>query len=454
MSRPPDENRPGQNGPGRNEPGNNQPGPQSGGGPARGGRRPGGDQPARSGQPGNQPGRSGLPPGYQPGRSGPPGGSRPGKGGPVSAAGGGAAATRPIATSLPPLKRTRAAFLRKPIRERNPIGVAAVGLAVIMLLSVLAYRADDLPVIGGGTTYTADFREAAGLRPDDEVRVAGVKVGEVTGVELDGAKVKVTFRVRETWIGDRSTAAIMIKTLLGDKYLAVDPLGPSPQDPDRRIPVGRTISPYDVTQAFQDLSSTIDQLDTVTVAKSLDTLADTFTNTAPNVRKALDGLSSLSQTISSRDAQLAQLLGNTRRVTQVLAEQSGEFEALLRDGNLLLAELRRRREAIHSLLVGSRALARQLSGLVDDNRVRLLPTLQALDRVTDILQRNQDNLNRALAVAGPYTRLIGNTLGNGRWMDGYLCGVVPREYLGEEVQDQKGCMPPRPDATSGTGGGR
>ncbi|MFD0851796.1 MlaD family protein, partial [Actinomadura adrarensis] len=177
------------------------------------------------------------------------------------------------------------------------------------------------------------------MRPDDEVRVAGVKVGEVTDVELDGAKVKVTFRVRDTWIGNRSTAGIMIKTLLGEKYLALDPLGPSAQDPDQRIPVARTISPYDVTQAFQDLSSTIDQLDTVTVAQSLDTLADTFTNTAPNVQKALGGLSDLSRTISSRDAQLAQLLANTRRVTQVLAEQSDEFELLLRDGNLLLAEL-------------------------------------------------------------------------------------------------------------------
>ncbi|GAA3927033.1 MCE family protein [Actinomadura viridis] len=364
---------------------------------------------------------------------------------------------RPPATKLPPLKRTRAGMLRgKPIKERNPIGVAVIGLAVILVLGMLAYRADDLPVIGGGTTYTADFSEAAGLKPDDEVRVAGVKVGKVTGVELDGAKVKVTFRVKDTWIGNASTAGIMIKTLLGAKYLAVDPLGPSAQDPGRRIPMSRTVSPYDVTQAFQDLSGTIDRLDTVKVAQSLETIADTFSNTPPSVRKALDGLSALSQTISTRDAQLARLLTNAKQVTGVLAEQSGEFERLLRDGNLLLAELRRRREAIHGLLVGSQALARQLSGLVADNRAQLAPTLQALDRITDVLQRNQDNLNRALAVAGPYNRLLGNALGNGRWMDGYLCGVVPKEYLAPNTPPKTGCMPPKQNGASptGTGGGR
>ncbi|MEW2356464.1 MCE family protein [Spirillospora sp. NPDC029432] len=366
-----------------------------------------------------------------------------------------APAGRPAATALPPLKRPRGGRLRKPIRERNPIGVAVVGLAIILVLGMLAYRADDLPVIGGGTKYTADFREAAGLRPDDEVRVAGVKVGEVTDVELDGAKVKVTFRVRDTWIGSASTAGIMIKTLLGAKYLAIDPLGPTAQDPGRRIPLSRTVSPYDVTQAFQDLSGTIDRLDTVQLAQSLDTIADTFQNTAPSVRKALDGLSALSRTISTRDAQLARLLANAKQVTGVLAEQSAEFEALLRDGNLLLAELRRRREAIHGLLVGSQALARQLSGLVSDNERQLQPTLQALDRITDVLQRNQDNLNRALAVAGPYNRLLGNALGNGRWMDGYLCGVVPKEYQAPNTPPENGCMPPRPGGgAAGTGAGR
>jgi len=331
----------------------------------------------------------------------------------------------------------------KPFRERNPIAVAVVGLAVLIVLALVAYRADDLPIIGGGTTYTADFSDSAGLRPGNEVRVAGVKVGKVTGVGLDGAKVKVAFRVKDTWIGDTSRVSIMIKTLLGDKYLAVEPTGGGRQRPGQRIPLARTTSPYDVTQAFNGLATTFDQLDSKKIEASLEALAQTFKNTPPVVHQALTGLSSLSETISSRDSQLVKLLAGTKQITGTLAAQNDNFQALLQDGNLLLGEIQQRRDAINALLTGSVQLARQLSGLVDDNQAQLDPTLRALDTTTAMLQRNEGSLDRVLAIAAPYFRLLGNDVGNGRWFDAYLCGVIPRNYLPPGSLPATGCMPPK-----------
>jgi phospholipid/cholesterol/gamma-HCH transport system substrate-binding protein len=298
-------------------------------------------------------------------------------------------------------------------------------------------------VIGGGTTYSADFTESAGLNSSNEVRVAGVKVGKVTGVSLDHGHVKVTFRVKDTWIGDASTASIMIKTLLGEKYLAVDPLGIGRQKPGRRIPLSRTTSPYDVTQAFNGLADTFGRLDTDKLGQSLEAISTTFRNTPPNVRKAVTGLSALSKTISSRDTQLAKLLAGTRNITGTLAAQNANFESLLRDGNLLLAEIQQRRNAIHTLLTGTAQLSQQLTGLVRDNEGQLGPALRALDQVTSMLRRNQGSLDHALAVAGPYYRLVGNTLGNGRWIDSYLCGLVPKNYLPPGTPPATGCMPPK-----------
>jgi phospholipid/cholesterol/gamma-HCH transport system substrate-binding protein len=331
----------------------------------------------------------------------------------------------------------------KPIQERNPVPIAVIGLVIVLVLGLVAYRADDLPVIGGGTTYTAHFTEAAGLNTSSEVRVAGVKVGKVTGVELDRGRVRVSFRVKDVWIGNASTAAISIQTLLGDKYLAVAPLGSAAQNPRETIPTSRTRAPYDVTQAFSDLSRTVGQLDTARVAESLRVISATFKNTPPDVRKALDGMTALSQTISSKDDRLARLLQGSDRLTGTLAQQNTEFEALLKDGNLLLEELRLRREAIHRLLVATRELSSQLIGLVRDNERQLKPTLTALDRVTKVLRDNQRNLDKALAIAGPYYRMVGNTLGNGRWTDSYLCGLIPKEYLKPGTPPATGCMPPK-----------
>jgi phospholipid/cholesterol/gamma-HCH transport system substrate-binding protein len=345
-----------------------------------------------------------------------------------------------------PARRGRPLF--RPLRERNPVVVGAVGLLVLALAGLAAYNAQALPLIGGGTTYSASFTEAAGLKPGNEVRVAGVKVGKVTGVSLDGAQVKVAFRVRHTWIGDASTAAIGIKTLLGEKYLAVDPLGSRAQDPGQRIPRSRTTSPYDVTQALDGLGNTLGSIDTQRLAASFRTISDTFKDTPGSVRSAADGLSSLSQTVSSRDAQLADLLSGSKQLTQTLADQNTRFQTLLSDGDLLLGEIQKRRDAIHTLLTGTQNLGTQLNGLVADNTRRLAPTLDALDRVTGVLLANQSSLDRALALAGPYYRLVGNTLGNGHWFDSYLCGLVPKDYLPAGTPPKTGCMPPK--ATGGT----
>ncbi|WP_081842659.1 MULTISPECIES: MCE family protein [Actinomadura] len=350
---------------------------------------------------------------------------------------------RPVPRALPRLKTGRPRL--KPLRERSPIGVAAVGVALLLVLGMLAFRADDLPVIGGGTTYSAYFSEAAGLKDGQEVRVAGVKVGKVTAVELEGNKVKVTFRVKDTWVGNATRAMIMIKTLLGSKYLQLDPLGYRRQDPRETIPLDRTVAPYDVTTAFEDLGRTFDRLDTAKLAASLETISKTFEDTPPSVRVALHGLSSLSNTIASRDAELARLLAGTKQLSGTIAAQNAQFQTLFKDGNLLLGELRRRRDAIHALLVGTNRLARELIGLVDDNRRTLGPTLASLDRVTTVLERNQKNLDRALETAAPYMRVVANSTGNGRWVDGYLCGTVPKEYLenGAWKPPVTGCEPPR-----------
>jgi phospholipid/cholesterol/gamma-HCH transport system substrate-binding protein len=166
------------------------------------------------------------------------------------------------------------------------------------------------------------------------------------------------------------------------------------------------------------------------------------------VRTALTGLSALSKTISSRDEELAKLLANTRAVSTTLADRDAQFETLIADGNTLLAEVDKRRQAISSLLQGTKALAQQLTGLVADNQAQLRPALQHLDNVTTVLQRNQDNLNRALALAGSYYRLLTNATGNGQWVDGYVCGLLP---VGANTKD---CKPPAKVTAPLSGGGR
>ncbi len=329
----------------------------------------------------------------------------------------------------------------KRFRERNPFWVGVVGGVVLVAIALLTYYAKDLPLVGGGTTYRAEFTEAAGLKKGDEVRVAGVKVGEVTGVELAGDHALIRFRVKDVWLGDQTTAVIKIKTVLGQKDLVLDPLGTNDLDPRTPIPRTRTVSPYELTDALGDLSKTVARLDTTQLADSFRTLSQTFTSTTPDeVRTTLDGLATLSKTISGRDQELKQLLDNTGKFSKTIADRTQQIETLVSDSGVLLRMLSDRRKAIGTLLRGTQDLSRQLSGVIEDNRARIAPALTQLDHVTDVLRRNEDKLDRALRLAGPFYRLVGNAISNGRWLDTYLCGLV--------AAPGGGCRPPKP------GGGR
>ncbi len=313
----------------------------------------------------------------------------------------------------------------RPFHERNPVVIGAISLLLLGLLILGAFKADSLPLIGGGTVYSAEFSEAAGLKTDDTVRIAGVRVGTVESIELDGDRVIVDFRVEDAFVGDRSEAAIKIETVLGDKYLALSSLGEAELDPDVRIPLERTAAPYDVVAAFSGLSDTLEQIDTEQLADSFEVLSETFRDTPDNVAASLDGLSRLSETIASRDIALQQLLDRTDTVTQVLANRDAEFTQLIRDSNTLLTEVEKRRELIHEILISTQQLSAQLSGLVADNQASLAPALASLSDVTAILLRNRDNIDATIEQLGPFVRVFANTLGNGRWFDSYVEGLIP-----------------------------
>lgn len=299
--------------------------------------------------------------------------------------------------------------------SRNPVPIAVLGIVAVLGVTLAAFSYPS--VFGRGTGYQAEFREAAGLAEDDMVTIAGVEAGRVRSVELAGDRVLVGFDVTDADVGDLTTASIEVRTILGAKHLALDPRGDAPLAPGATIPLDRTYTPFDVVDAFNGLSGTIDQLDTDQVAAGLTTLADTFRDSAPEVRGALDGLSRLSRTVASRDDEIRALLAGTQELSAQLNGRNEEIVTLLEDGSSLLAELQRRRDAIHDLLESTVAVSRQLRGLVADNEEQIGPTLESLDRVTQVLERNRRELEEGLKLQAVFIRLFTNSIGNGHWFD-------------------------------------
>ena len=322
----------------------------------------------------------------------------------------------------------------KPFRERNPVIIGAISITVLALLLLAAFRAQDLPLIGGGDTYYASFDEAGGLKAADAVLIAGVRVGAVDKISLDNGKVLVEFTVKtDAPLGEDTGAAIRVKTLLGAKFLSILPAGEGSLSAEATIPVSRTTSPFDVTQAFEGLADTSNEVDTKQLTRSLTVLADLSRNTPDEFRNALAGVSALSGNLAARDGQINSLLVNLKRLSSVLNARDDDIIELMRDSDVLFKALIQRRDQIHDVLVATEQLSSELTKLVRQSRDDLKPALVQLKSVLDVINKNEDNLDASLRLMAPFYRVFANTLGNGPWFDTYIQNLPPVPNIGTGV---------------------
>ena len=258
--------------------------------------------------------------------------------------------------------------------------------------------------------------------------MAGYRVGQVTSIGLDGARVRVDFEVdKSVHLGERTEANIRTKSLLGAKLLEITPRG------DRQlgdaIPTERTRSPYQLPDALGDLSATISGLNTRSASDALATLADTFRNTPPELKIAVEGVARFSQTLDARDAQLRTLLANANKATTVLAGRADEIVGLIADTNALLAQLRTESSALDQISGHLSAFAQQLAGFIDDNRAELHPALDKLNGVLTIVDNRKQRLQQAIKYLNQYAMSLGESVASGPFFKAYVSNLLPGQFV-------------------------
>lgn len=310
----------------------------------------------------------------------------------------------------------------KPFAERNPFVIGLIGMAATAGIAVVALQYDKLPFGTSAEDHSAYFAEAGGLRTDAPVQVAGFRVGQVSAVRLDGDRVRVDFDVDDDIrLGDLTEAHVRTKSLLGSKVLEVTPRGEGHLSAP--IPLERTRSPYQLPDALGDLSTTISGLDTDTVSDSLATLAETFADTPPDLKEAVEGVGRFSRSLGERDGQLRTLLSNASKATGVLSERAEEIAGLVANSNALLAELRGQSAALEQISRNLSNLAQQLSAFIDENRQQMRPALDKLNGVLTIVDNRKERVMTAIKYLNQYTMSLGDAVGSGPFFKAYLSNL-------------------------------
>ncbi|MCV7281131.1 MCE family protein [Mycolicibacterium flavescens] len=306
-----------------------------------------------------------------------------------------------------------------------------IGVVLIVLVITVGLQPERLLSWATSLRYQALFTEAGGITVGNDVTVSGIKVGSVSSVELVNGDALVGFTIDGKYaLGSDTTAHIRTGTLLGERVLALESDGSGTLDRSETIPTSRTSSPYSLTDAVSDLTANTAATDTGNLNESLDTLAATLDQVAPQLGPTFDGLSRLSTSLNNRNQSLAELLRTASDVTGIFAERSQQVNQLILNSNDLLAVLNERRYAITSLLQATSAVSQELTGLVADNEKELAPALEHLNTVTAMLEKNRDNLAKMLPGAAKYYLTQGEIVANGA----YYNALVPNLTFAQILQ--------------------
>jgi len=312
-----------------------------------------------------------------------------------------------------------------------------VKLVVFIVVTVLATGLLAATIgnirLGGTTSFRALFSDATGLLPGDDVRIAGVRVGEVDKVEVAPGRGRALARVTFTVDEDRPVAAstralIRYRNLVGQRYVALMEGAGSGRElrENATLPLRQTQSALDLTVLFNGFKPLFTALNPEDVNSFAMEIVKTLQGEAGNVSSLLSHTASLTTTLADRDEVIGRTIDNLNAVLATVDDRDQALSTLLGELQRFVSGLAEDREAIGASLTNIAGLAESTAGLVRDARPAVRADVRELGEVSKNLDDHKE------VVAGVLQRLpnklntITRTATYGSWFNFYLCDFTGR----------------------------
>jgi phospholipid/cholesterol/gamma-HCH transport system substrate-binding protein len=306
----------------------------------------------------------------------------------------------------------------------NRLRIGLMGLIVTALVIGVGQSFTSVPMLFARPSYYGQFTDSGGLNKNDKVRIAGMDIGRVEGLTIDGDHIVVKFSIGTNTIGTESRLAIRTDTILGKKVLEVEARGSQPLRPGATLPLGQSTTPYQIYDAFFDVTKAATGWDIDAVKQSLHVLSETVDQTYPHLSAALDGVAKFSDLIGKHDEDFKHLLAQANQVASVLGDRSDQIDRLLVNAKTLVAAFNERGQAIDALLGNLAALSEQVKGLINDNP-NLNHVLVQLSQASGLLVLRKDDLAKALDEVGAFLPSLNDAIGSGPFFKIILQNLAP-----------------------------
>lgn len=326
--------------------------------------------------------------------------------------------------------------------RRNAVTISAgikLGIFTITSILVTGLLAAIMGNIGfgAGTEYKAVFANASMLEKGDDVRVAGVSIGEVKKVEHhERSRAVVTFRVKaDVPVTTRTRAEIRFKNLVGDRYMALEsgaPAGTAPEDVDAEkldsgdtIPITNTSPALDLTVLFNGFQPLFRALNPAQVNELSLNLLRVLQGEGGTIKSLLQNTSSLTNALGERDQLIGEVITNLSSTLDTVNEHREQLSELVVELKGWMTDLAADRKAIGASLENISGLTEVVADLLQEGRPLLKADIAQLRQVAQTLTRpeNQKILSDLLDSLPEHMTDQTRTGTMGSWYSYYLCAV-------------------------------
>ena len=311
-----------------------------------------------------------------------------------------------------------------------------VKLVVFALVTILASYVLISTITNAGygaqLTYRAQFTDVAGLVQGDEVRIAGVRVGQVTGIGLSGQKenpvAEVDLQVQsDVPLPSTVQATIRYRNLVGQRYVALtEGNGSAGQTlrPGETIPLARTHPALDLTTLFGGFQPLFQALSPTDVNRLSFEIIQVFQGEGGTVESLLSHVASLTSSLADKDAVIGSVIDNLTTVLGTVAQRDQQLNDLIVSLQQFVTGLAGDKDAIFNSLQTIDGLASATAGLLDQARPPLAADIQSLGSLATNVAANGNQLQQFLQLAPTKIDLITRTAINGSWFNFFVCGAA------------------------------
>jgi phospholipid/cholesterol/gamma-HCH transport system substrate-binding protein len=315
-----------------------------------------------------------------------------------------------------------------------------IKLLVFIVVTVLATGVLAATIgnfrFGGSTAYKALFTDATGLMKGDDVRIAGVRVGEIDGVSVtrhgDRSLALVSFKVQsDRPLADSTLAQIRYRNLVGQRYVALSEGAGSGErlGADGTIPLRQTQPALDLTVLFNGFKPLFAALNPDDVNAFAMEIIKTLQGEGGNINSLLGHTASLTSTLADRDEVIGRTVDNLNQVLGTVDERDKQLDTLIVELQRFVGGLAQDREAIGASLTNIANLADATSQLVEQGRPAIRTDVEQLGKVAGTLDDNKEIVDGVLKRLPGKLNTITRTATYGSWFNFYLCDFEGRIIL-------------------------